>query len=270
MGSLSSTLQNKSLRELKIPGSHDAGTGAWQQPLTVVNDRGSTNSGLYKAWEKLHDSKFFPWAANILAERIGNLGHTQSGNFSTQLLAGSRYFDVRLFNDSASGEVYMTHTLLGEQAFHAAASIRDFLEQSPDEIIILQERQREGFTSLAAYEEFLNRLFAALGGIDRMIPSNATWGARYGTLIRGTGRVIYIACHENTSDPPCQALSFQPGPTTWSSSVATTLWPNAQSSEKIEQAYSRVLPTWAKESDTLCVSQVRSQWTQHHEHDLLG
>ena len=260
MGALNATLLNKRLRDIRWPGAHDAGTGGFHKPYVVVHDR-KANGGLYKAWEYLHNNPLFPWLANLLSDRIALLGQAQPFDIGNQLRAGARYFDCRMFKE-ASGDVVLTHTVVGQSAMSVAADVRAHLRAHPNELVILHERQREGFADLADYMDFLANFTQALGGPDVLVPASASWAATYGEIVATAqpGRVIYIMCHESKSgDPPCQTLGAPAGQGKyWSPSTATTMWPNAQDSATIQTRFDKQMAEWAAPAynNTLCVAQL--------------
>lgn len=244
-------LADKSLRQILWPGSHDAGTGSFHPPYTLVPDR-PANQTIYKIWKFLDRSCLLQPIANTFAGLINSQAKTQTQPIYGQLLAGSRYFDLRLWRNP-SGEIHLSHGIIGPSINSVLKEVDGFLNEHPDELVILHERQREPFNH-SSYLAYIESVKNALG--EKLVPKIYSVSTTYGDLMKTPHRVIYIAPDSPETDPPVDPVHFRGDPLIWSDKKAITEWPNAQSVQKIIDVFDRTFRSWSNHPSTLCIAQM--------------
>jgi hypothetical protein len=130
---------DRKLKELYLPGTHDAGTG---HPWTLPQD--------LPFWME--------WAANIAFNLLSDFARAQRLSIYSQLQAGSRYLDLRLAvnpwlkrqNPQAPLEntIVVAHSLPGAPLAVVLADVARFLREQPSEVGPLafarSKRQKQG------------------------------------------------------------------------------------------------------------------------------
>lgn len=145
-----------------------------------------------------HDSSSYPLPDNILISGIGG-AITQSGNYSAQLNAGIRYFDVRcqwhkLAYVVGDNEVYLHHSGVDFEKFEDVLSgqIVPFANTNPGEIIFLDidvnnddmDRYDDlATTIMAILERYISKERFATAHLnpDGSFNKSVTWGDLKGT-----------------------------------------------------------------------------------------
>ena len=97
MESISDHIRNKSLREIAIPGAHDAATAA------------ISSHSEFAPISELPIGDIARRAGDVVAE----WSRAQPLSLSEQLNAGVRYFDLRVAKRPADGRCYFVHTMFG-------------------------------------------------------------------------------------------------------------------------------------------------------------
>lgn len=176
-------LNNKTLRDIILPGSHDASTAIFERPYIIANE--NNQDALVTIANKVKplipDDVFYP--------NIAKLAQTQSGRVLAQLEAGSRYLDLRPYQHN--GKVYNSHTLLVQSMEEVINDVNTFLFNNPNEIIILHERQN-GFDNNLFYQAYWKYVLSRLE--PKLIVNNNTINKTYKDLIQGhyERRIIYV------------------------------------------------------------------------------
>lgn len=183
-----SYINSKTLREIIWPGSHDAGTGVFQQPYQVANESGDAEitTKLYNQMKGV--------VGSAINGRIANMARTQNRSVYYQLNSGARYFDLRPYWNN--GDVSNSHTLVVQKMASVFDDIEAFLERYPDEIIILHERQEGGFNS-NRYNMYWSVVMKKLGHL--LIPNNYSAKNTYADIIKSGRRVIYLSSYDRPS-----------------------------------------------------------------------
>jgi hypothetical protein len=117
MGELGPLLGKKTLREIIIPGTHDAGTSV----ITENSDWAPSSDALLHALPK---------------RRVADWSKAQGWTVHQQLMNGIRYLDLRVAKHD-DGRFYFAHTLLGDYVEERIRDIKSFLSRSPQEVVIL-------------------------------------------------------------------------------------------------------------------------------------
>lgn len=138
MGQLFEQLKDKSLNQIAIPGSHNAGTYALSSRYST-----DTSGSKYSKIDKL----------GVLRKFIKGWSVCQNSSIADQLNLGIRYFDIRLCVPR-SGPVCVCHCLEGPPLREILDQVERFLMKNPLELVILEFKHFDKF-SLATHEEVL-------------------------------------------------------------------------------------------------------------------
>jgi len=146
------TIQDKALRSLVIPGTHDTGTyaitneSAWahdgnpnhaKQAIELLNKKLGKYSKLLKPFEPI----IYKQAVNFQS----GWSKSQNLDMEGQLKGGIRYFDFRVSWEPAANDngeyspegFYLVHSMRGASLKSALDELRNFCRQNPKEIILL-------------------------------------------------------------------------------------------------------------------------------------
>ncbi|MGI5837632.1 MAG: hypothetical protein ACOX87_14230 [Chloroflexota bacterium] len=123
MRDLSAEIQDKQLKDIKIPGSHDSGTSS-------IGGPNEPNTWL---------SPDHPFALKIVPKvTVIKYAVAQGTNMKTQLEHGVRYLDFRVSPLGDSNTSFRcVHSIYGDDVESSLKDIRDFLRDHPKEIVIL-------------------------------------------------------------------------------------------------------------------------------------
>ncbi|MFD6338887.1 hypothetical protein [Streptomyces sp. NPDC060131] len=154
MSQLGSTIGDRPLNQIVIPGSHDAGSAGITK-----------NSGMCDAGDTVDTARMWP-------ELASSMSRTQSGSLVEQLEAGSRYLDLRLCKQGDKWYSYHGGPL-GRQFFDSlggnqgivpgeARELADWIDRHPKEIVILRVKTTGPAATL---KEDSRAAIAALGGL---------------------------------------------------------------------------------------------------------
>ena len=116
MGDIYQGREATQLRDIVIPGTHDSGTYNFSSSSDVAPGQ----PGYYEL------------AKGIVAD----WGRTHSYNIYDQLQRGIRYFDLRI--NKHEGEFVMVHGLVGMKLIDILAQVKQFSDEHPKEIILLE------------------------------------------------------------------------------------------------------------------------------------
>lgn len=203
----SASLDDIALNDLALPGAHDAGS-----------------FGIGRSSPKGAD------ANPALPATPGSLGiidltptaRAQGRSWTQQLLAGVRYFDIRLtpFSgvDGQLGGTQLTHSWIGQSQDAMLAEIADFLSEHPTELTLLDFQHLYGFSD-ADHEATAAAIEAAFGG---MLAPSAGFGptSTLGALLGAGHQVVAVYQDDdpqNGTDPPPGFFQEHPG-----------LWPRSE------------------------------------------
>ena len=92
---------------------------------------------------------------------------TQSLSFTDQLKAGIRYFDLRVATKEETEDLYFAHNLYGHKIEDSMNEIKQFLDEHPKEIVLLDFNHFYGMTEFK-HKQFLSLLLEIFG--YRMCP----------------------------------------------------------------------------------------------------
>lgn len=122
----------KTLRQLFIPGAHDAATAA----ITADSPWGSGSQELLGKFPKWLQKWLLKLGGKKLKEAVCAWSRAQGMSITAQLNAGIRYFDLRVARHK-DNEFYFTHSLLSGRVSAGLSEFADFLPAHPKEIVIL-------------------------------------------------------------------------------------------------------------------------------------
>jgi hypothetical protein len=128
MQELANKLAKKTLREIVIPGAHDAGTAMISSSST---------------W-----SPETPGAEHIVSRSlVADWSRAQGMSLYALLMSGIRYLDLRVAKSDEDGQLYFTHSLLGASVLKELYEVAAFLKRQPKEIVILDFQHFYGMAS---------------------------------------------------------------------------------------------------------------------------
>ena len=125
MTKLPVNLQEKPIRLLSIPGSHDSGCFYLDKNSSIAPDEGSTVKTLAKLFGGCAKNIIYKWSI------------TQDLHIYEQLKMGIRYFDLRVAYNEATKKFYVVHGLYGLTYSALFEEFKKFLQQHPKEVLIL-------------------------------------------------------------------------------------------------------------------------------------
>lgn len=122
MKQLSPYIDNLSINNIILPGTHDSGTSS-------ITDKSPFAQDATDIMKKIN------WMG---PKTLAGLSKTQDKNIKEQLELGVRYFDLRVApNPNDNNELYFVHAKYGDSASIAIKDIKNFIESHDREIVIL-------------------------------------------------------------------------------------------------------------------------------------
>ena len=118
-------LGTKTMRQICLPGSHDAGT---------FNINGSSNRILYS--DGANREKDLLNVVPVFA--VAKFAKTQEKTMLEQLKSGIRYFDLRPYFKGTGDTIYAHHTLVGESFKVMLDDMRTFLNSTNGELVVIK------------------------------------------------------------------------------------------------------------------------------------
>uniref|UniRef100_A0A0B7A4R3 Phosphatidylinositol-specific phospholipase C X domain-containing protein n=1 Tax=Arion vulgaris TaxID=1028688 RepID=A0A0B7A4R3_9EUPU len=125
MSSLPASLHHLPISKLAIPGTHDSGTFSLSKTLSPDAD------------EHLKCLSKFPLVGPIIGSIICNWAQCQKLDFTQQLYAGIRYFDLRVATRTGSEDFFLVHTVFGPKISDLVEAVLMFLEAHSHEVVLL-------------------------------------------------------------------------------------------------------------------------------------
>ena len=170
MGNLPNEKQLCPIKDLVIPGSHNAGAYFLHQDFEVGPDEGPVIQSLGSMFGKVAKSVVHAW------------GITQTLTIYQQLMAGIRYLDLRVALRKEDNQFRVLHGLYGIAIEEALEDVKRFMVKHPKEIVILDfnhfynmdctAHQRLADTLLAMFSEIFR-----VPGEERMnVSLQDMWG----------------------------------------------------------------------------------------------
>ncbi|XP_023937235.1 PI-PLC X domain-containing protein 3 isoform X1 [Bicyclus anynana] len=130
MRDLPEPLRNIPLIYLAIPGSHDSMTYGITRNSSLAPDAEPVLKRLYPLFQ-----------GTILRWTI-----TQAIDALQQLLIGIRYLDLRLATKTGADQFFFTHGMYAGEISQPLNQVKEFVEQHPHEVVILDFQHFYGFT----------------------------------------------------------------------------------------------------------------------------
>ena len=147
MGDNWDKLQNKTLKDLCLPGTHDSGTAGLE--LELAPDASDLIKNLFNYADT--DSN-----ASGVREYIRGQAVSQRQTISQQLNSGIRYIDLRVCQ--IGGIYYICHSLKGQTIESVVTGIQEFLNTNTKEIVVI----KVGLKSIQDHTQAYNFLKAIL------------------------------------------------------------------------------------------------------------
>ncbi|WAR25498.1 PLCX2-like protein [Mya arenaria] len=121
MGNLPVALHDTRISELAIPGSHDS----FSYSLDPKSEIGPDAVPFVQFLGRIGAACIYKWSVS------------QDFSFREQLVAGVRYFDLRVAPRRTTGKFHFLHTLFGISVEDGVREIFDFLREHDKEVVIL-------------------------------------------------------------------------------------------------------------------------------------
>lgn len=137
MEQMSSTIGDRQLRNVALPGSHDSGTymidGHSALTAELAAGKDADAKYLMKWWDDLTPAyKVLP-----VTSALASWARAQRHITIAQLMSGVRYLDLRVIPNADGSKFHITHSLQSEDFDHVIADVSYFISTHPKEIIIL-------------------------------------------------------------------------------------------------------------------------------------
>lgn len=160
MTDLGPSIASTMLSKLAIPGTHDSGTYGIRPSSKIAPKQDIPE------WVNVVSN--LGVAGRVAKATIAGWAKTQPHDFSEQLAAGIRYFDLRVV---LSGRDYwLCHSMYSVKLSVAIAQIQAFLNQHPKEIVILDFNHLFQMDDAAQNDPLVKMLIDAFG--NRLAPSS--------------------------------------------------------------------------------------------------
>lgn len=233
MGDMADAIGNVPLNRVVLPGTHDAGTYAISpsseespdSPLPAIKEdinQAVDDLGL-GAVVGLIDA-IGPTLKPILA----SWAKTQDHTMSQQLAGGVRYFDLRVC--PKGNELYICHSLYGENITVILDAVRQFIDAHPDEIVLLDFNNLDNNDVPGQQREFLAQTiistFTTSGGQpgDLLVSSELGPTATLNDIWATRGRVVILFADPDEVEDHHPHLWL--GQVEDSSAMIQSPWPN--------------------------------------------
>ncbi|SDT53663.1 Peptidase inhibitor family I36 [Paenibacillaceae bacterium GAS479] len=247
---------NTKLRDVILPGSHDSGTG-------VFDDPGFDNA---LSPDLINTTQIYQYV--IPTEVAKAQGRTQDFNVAEQLNAGIRYIDLRpgpnqwfdgLTFRNQETTLRTMHGLYGEGMEEILASTKNFLDANPKEIVILDFQLFHVMTDVS-YTHLKNRLMYYLG--DMLLPQSYGVDTTLGQMWAENKRVlIYYGSHNYWSGATTKASGpvpsqFKNEPYIWNRSLdMRSVWMNRDNAGSLKGDIEAEVNVAAQHPDKLHILQ---------------
>lgn len=132
------------LRDMVIPGTHDTGTYA----ITSSSDLDPDDSSWYYGFAK---------------STVANWAKTQDLRVYDQLRQGIRYLDLRVTR--YNGDFWITHGMISVRLSTVLADVRQFAQEHPKEVLLLDFQKMPGSSDYAALQTMIDSYLQ-----DRFLP----------------------------------------------------------------------------------------------------
>lgn len=181
------------LNQVTMPGSHDTGMNPGIFPAPGPDDFNPNDAREYQLVSPFIDI-------------IAAWGITQNFPIWQQLLAGSRYFDLRVApmisttgtvspsNTVCQTELYTLHGVYGQPVESTLSEFQSFLQQNPKEIIILDFQHFYSMTqqSYQTLNSLINQYLS-----EWLVPTSVPMTTTVGELLANNHRVLVTIGDDN-------------------------------------------------------------------------
>lgn len=222
MSQLAPRIEDKMLREIAIPGSHDSGTYGihWYSHHGKDCDEFPWYVWI---WDK------FSWTDLMKRSITKSWAVSQPLDFYHQLTSGIRYFDIRL---QANGSLAFVHGLVGSPVTELFDQVNAFLSQPGNEreIILLDLNHFYGFDD-QAHDVFAATLLQTFG--MKLAPASLGPDVKLKDCWNSGYQIIIFYGHDATAHK---------GSFLWPSNSIDSPWPNKIDSEDVYSYLNSLLP----------------------------
>jgi hypothetical protein len=213
MGQMAPQIQNHSITEIFIPGSHDSATYHLEQEFGKNQDiSNQLNSFKYAGVGFAITKVAYSWS------------RAQGSRIYDQLNNGVRYLDLRVIWRDSKKAFYTVHGLYGPSLDDVLGQIVQFLKENPKEILVIQigDLRYMGQNANQKSEELAKKLQDKFG--DKLIKKSAHGlQTTIQDIWKGPGRIFLIFNHnkQTSSKNIAQTSKF------WQQSDINSYWANA-------------------------------------------
>uniref|UniRef100_A0AAR5PJL2 Phosphatidylinositol-specific phospholipase C X domain-containing protein n=1 Tax=Dendroctonus ponderosae TaxID=77166 RepID=A0AAR5PJL2_DENPD len=200
MRNLPDDLKEIPINLLAIPGSHDSFT----KDITASSSVSPDGEEILKKLEFL----------KLVKQVMANWSITQSLNVTGQLLAGIRFFDLRICRNYNDEMLYFCHGLYSTKITDVINELATFLDNHPEEVVILDCQHFYNFTT-TTHSEVVEYLTAIFG--DKLIPYQSNmFSLTLENLVAASKQVLVVYRDSTTQSANTDYL--------WPSSSFPTPW----------------------------------------------
>jgi len=214
MRDLPGEAKEKPLSQLCLPGSHDSFTYSLERGSGAGPDQPPCIRKLTRCFPNISSRIFMRWS------------RTQEANLTKQLKGGLRYFDIRLeaVDEIDDREWRVLHCLMGARIRGLLLEVRQFLDDHPGEVVILDIQHTYSFlkSDHSALASFLLSTFNHL-----LVPYEGKVMPSLGVLQSKDTRVVVIY-------PPAAKSNMN----FWPRKGCPTPWPETTDTSKLRTCLS--------------------------------
>lgn len=179
MADLASTIGNRPLCQIALPGTHDSGT----YDITAV----STIAPEQDLSQWVNAVYALGLSGLVAAEVIAGWSKTQPVSIGQQLEAGIRYFDLRVV--LSGSDYWVCHGMYSCKIDDVINDVKNFVDQHPKEIVILDFNHLYQMSGKALNQSLIQKMTAAFG--NKMAPNslgptvtpNSLWDQGYQIIV---------------------------------------------------------------------------------------
>ncbi|MBX9977284.1 MAG: hypothetical protein K2X98_03445 [Alphaproteobacteria bacterium] len=224
-------IQNKSMKDIIIPGTHDS--------ITYDIDRNSTfakEADALQLLNTLHKFRLTP-----IVGKIADWSKAQGRTASQQLEDGIRYFDMRVVYRESMKKFYTCHGLYGSELSKVLRDIKTFLDNHPKEIIILDFNHLYNMVSPKVGDKNANLIDLIKATFrDKMAPSKVGPSVTLGDLWDNKWQVIVLYYNDKGGAMKESSWSKK-DPLLWPSSAIRSPWPNKDKIDDLKKSLDSIM-----------------------------
>ena len=247
MEQLTKSIAKRTIRQVVLPGSHDAGTASISPSSPLSPD----------APDLAH---IVP--STIIGPTICAWSRAQGVHLGEQLEAGIRYFDLRVARNDADGKLYFAHSMFGDDVLNSIEQISKFLRIHSRELLILDFQH---FLNLSAadHASLAETIEAAFGGILIPPPQGGVFPTLESVWSSRQQVIVVYSDESGANDVLASHAQF------WSRNLLSSKWANTPDPIKLRD-YLRAVVKGAPSEQLFVLQGVLTPDTGTIVHGLVG